>query len=65
MGRAALQSTPSGTALDERDGFLEVPRDQPVHPGNDIEVKMNIFTAGPLVVPIVIAVLLYVLLVLR
>ena len=42
-----------------------MPRDQPVHPGNDIEVKMNIFTAGPLVVPIVIAVLLYVLLVLR
>jgi hypothetical protein len=47
VGRPALQSTPSRTALDERNGLLEVSPDQPVHPGNDIEGAMtNLIAAG-------------------
>jgi len=43
-----------------------MPQDQPVHACHDIKgVEMNIFAAGPLVIPIAIALLLYVLLVLR
>jgi hypothetical protein len=65
MVRPALQSPPPRTALDERNGFLEMSPNQSVHPRHDIEGTMSIFDVGPEAPKVIIGFLAFILLVLR